>query len=156
MKAAGHRIVELDQSARREIASNTGRSTAPGLIRQLLEASDGHPGVTLVLITLERYAVNGRFYNLDLLGGHEHHDGSPRELWDELEMRIIEGNPDMLDDLASEAHDEVRIQMNRIIARSMGLWCELVYRAWVTGVCASLAQQWSPQLDLGHPEPKLR
>lgn len=60
--------------------------------------------------------MNGRFYNWDPLGGLDHHDGSPRELRDELEMLIVEANPEMLDELPTEAHEEVRRQMNGTIA----------------------------------------
>jgi hypothetical protein len=73
MQNAGHKIVELDATVRGLLVKRQRRSTAPGLIARLLEMVDGHPGVVLTLATLERYAVNGRFYNLDLLGGRARH-----------------------------------------------------------------------------------
>jgi hypothetical protein len=156
MKAAGHRIVELSDLVRAEIAERVDKSSAPGFINKLLEMTDRHPGINQILDTLERYAVNGRFYNLDLLGGVKHSDESPQQLWSELELLILEANPEMYDELASDGHARVRASMNDITAWVLGQWCELIYRAWVTGVCGELARQWSPQLDLGHPEPTVR
>lgn len=156
MKAAGHKIVELNATVRAIISTRRERSTAPGIIDELLERTDGHPGVIQMLRALERYAVDGRFYNLDLLGGREHHDLSPQELWGELEMDIVEANPEMLDLAAEGEQETIRADMNQILAWSLGLWCELLRRSWMTGVCGTLAQQWSAQLDLGHPEPRLR
>jgi hypothetical protein len=147
MKAAGHKIVELDTTVREAISTRREHSTAPGLIGELLERTDGHPGVVQILRTLERYAVNGRFYNLDLLGGREHPDVSPHELWGELEMDIVDANPEMLDLAADGEHETIRTDMNRILGLSLGLWCELIRRSWITGVCGALAAQWSPQLN---------
>jgi len=156
MKDAGHKIVELDATVRAELQQRRSRSTAPGLIAELLALSDGHPGVVTVLATLERYAVNGRFYNLDWLGGVAQGDASPQELWEELQMLVVEANPEMLEQLAGTQYDDARQDMNDLIAWSLGIWCELLVRSWRTGVCGALAMQWSPQLDLGHPPPQTR
>lgn len=150
MKHAGHRIVELDTTVRTLIGERAGRSTVPGLIRELLLMSDGHPGVVQVLGALERYAVDGRFYNLDLLGGRAQGNPSPHELWMELEHDVIEANPDMLEQFAGDERDRARSDMNRIIAWSIGLWCELIRRSWITGVIGDEARRLSSQLELGH------
>lgn len=50
-----------------------------------------------MLETLERYAVDGRFYNLDLLGGRVQGKLSPQELWEQLQMTLLEANPEILD-----------------------------------------------------------
>jgi hypothetical protein len=156
MKNAGHKIVELDATVRGIIAEQQSRSTAPGLIRDLLQMTDGHPGVVQVLATLERYAVSGRFYNLDLLGGLGQPGASPQELWNALEMDIVAANPEMLDQLAGPEYENARQNINGILAWCLGMWCELVLRAWTTGVFGAVAQQWSPQLNLGHPPPRIK
>jgi hypothetical protein len=155
MQNAGHKIVELDGAVRELIVKRRDRSTAPGLIAQLLEMTDGHPGVVQILATLERYAVDGRFYNLDLLGGLAQGNASPQELWSELELDIVEANPEMLDQLAGPQYALARQTMNRIIAWSLGTWSELIQRSWMTGVIGEAAKQWSPQLELGHPPPRV-
>jgi hypothetical protein len=156
MQGAGHKIVELDTTVRGLLVERQGRSSAPGLIAQLLDMTDRHPGVVQVLLTLERYAVNGRFFNLDLLGGRTQPNPAPEDLWAELERDIVEANPGMLDQVAARQHERFRQDMNGIIARSLGLWCELLARSWVTGVCGELAQECAPQLELGHPTPRVR
>ncbi len=156
MQDAGHRIVELDATVRGLLVERQGKSTAPGLVAPLLEMTDGHAGVVQILATLERYAVKGRFYNLDLLGGRAQGKASPEELWRELEMDIVEANPEMLDQAAAGQQQQLRDDMNRIIAWSLGIWCELLQRSWITGVCGDVAQQWSSQLELGHPPPRVR
>jgi hypothetical protein len=155
MQNAGHKIVDLDATVRSLLVERQGRGTAPSVIRRLLETTDRHRGIIQILATLERYAVDGRFYNLDLLGGRAQGKASPAELWDELEWDIVEANPEMLDDAAVGEHEQVRRDMNQIIAKSLGMWCELLLRSWRTGVCSALAQQWSGQLELGHPTPRV-
>lgn len=154
MKDAGHRITGLDERVRRAIAERMDRSTAPGLIAKLLEWTGADPGISQILATLERYATNGRFYNLDRLGGLEQSGESPQALWDELHMMVIEANPKLLEQLANEERDDAQRTINRVIALSLGAWCELIARSWITGVCGAEAQRWSAQLDLGHEVPK--
>jgi hypothetical protein len=156
MRNAGHKIVELDSTVRAMVIERRDAGTAPGLITELLEMTDGHPGIVHILRTLERYAIDGRFYNLDLLGGLEQPTASPQELWSELEMDIVEANPEMLDQLAGRQREQARHSMNRIIASSLGMWCELLLRSWMTGVFGETARQFSPQLELGHRSPRLR
>jgi hypothetical protein len=62
MKNVGHRIVALDATVRGLLVQRRARSTAPGLIAELLERTDGHLGIGQMLGTLERYADQGRFY----------------------------------------------------------------------------------------------
>lgn len=154
MKKAGHKITQLDATVRRHIVERQERSTVPGLIAKLLEIADSHPGIVQSLAAFERYADSGRFYNLDMLGGLAQTDESPSALWSELETHIVlDANPDLLDEAEAGNHDFVRATLNRVLARSLGIWCELIQRSWTSGVCGELAKQWSSQLDLGHPEP---
>jgi hypothetical protein len=156
MRDAGHKITELDASARKMIDERVDRSTVPGVIRELLELTAANPGVWQIMATLERYATNGRFYNLDLLGGREQEDKSPQELWEELHMMVLDANPELLEQLAGAENDEARRTINGILMSTLGQWCELIYRSWVTGVCGPIAQEHSAALDLGHPEPRLK
>ncbi len=153
MRNAGHKIVDLDTTVRGVLVQRQARSTAPGLIAQLLGMADGRPGVEQVLATLERYAVDGRFYNLDLLGGHTQGSESPQELWEELHMSILQANPETLEQLAGREHEQARQDVNDIIAAGLGVWCELRLRSWMTGVCGDDAGRLSSQLELGHPSP---
>jgi hypothetical protein len=69
---------------------------------------------------------------------------------------VFEANPELLEQSADGAHDEVRTAINQIISRALGSWCELIKRAWVTGVCGEEAERWGIQLELGHAAPGLR
>jgi hypothetical protein len=153
MQNAGHKIVDLNTTVRELLVARQDRSTAPGLVAELLEATGRHSGAVQVLATLERYAVDGRFYNLDMLGGRAQGKQSPHEQWEELQMTILEANPEMLEQLAGSERERARQDMNDVIAWSLGLWCELLVRSWMTGVCGDVAQRWSAQLELGHPPP---
>jgi hypothetical protein len=153
LKKAGHRITELDDGVRETIARRAQLSSAPGLIANLLAATAADAGVKQALTTLERYATNGRFHNLDRLGGEATSDESPHDLWEELQQMVLEANPEVLEQLAGAGHREARIGINEILATSIGGWCELIRRSWITGVCGDQAQQWSYQLDLGHEAP---
>jgi hypothetical protein len=155
MRNAGHKIVALDAAVRDLIIAEQSRSSAPGLIAELLALTDTHSGLSRVLATLERYAIDGRFCHLDLLGGQAQGNPSPHELWSELEIDIVNTSPAMLDQLVRGQDQMVRKKTNKILARSLGVWCELLLRSWVTGVVGKLAQDWSSQLELGHPAPRL-
>jgi hypothetical protein len=150
MKKKGHRIVVLDAMVHQQIVQRSGRSSAPGLIGELLERRSHQPAIDQILGTLERYATDGRFYNLDLLGRVNEARQSPQQLWRDLESSVIEANPELLNQLASSQFDPARSTMNGIIAVMLGHWCELIVRSWITGVCGDVARQWSSQLDLGH------
>ena len=113
MRHAGHKIVELDATVRQLLIERQGLSTAPGLIARLLTLSAGHPGIVQALAALERYAVNERFYNLDLLGRQEQGTMSPQELWDELEMSILDANPEMLEQLAGPEYRVASVGRSR-------------------------------------------
>jgi hypothetical protein len=156
MKHAGHRILELDEATRALISQHHRRSTVPGLIADLLERTASDPGLSQILATLERYATNGRFYNLDLLGGLEQKGDPPQELWEELQLLVVDANPELLEQLAAPDNQAARRTINRIIASSLGTWCELMHRSWITGVCGAEAQRWSSQLELGHASPHAR
>lgn len=150
MRLAGHRISELDASVRESIARRTDRSTAPGSVADLLEVANANPGISQILQTMERYAVNGRFYNLDRLGGRDQPEDSPRTLWEELHEMVIEANPELLEQLAGDERPVARRTINTIVAHALGQWCELLQQAWSSGAFGGEAQLWSSQLDLGH------
>jgi hypothetical protein len=153
MKEVGHRITELNLTVVTALTERAARSTAPGLIKRLLDWTTNDPGISLVLETMERYAVSGRFYNLDLLGGVEQPAASPQELWEELHWLVIEANPELLEQFAGTEAAEAQASVNTVIRASLGAWCELLLRSWMTGVCGPEAQRWSPQLEMGHAVP---
>jgi hypothetical protein len=148
MQTFGHKIRALDDQVRSLIEDRCTNSTVPGYVQQLLDQVACDPYIEQVLTTLERYAVRGRFYNLDYLGDKPQPGPSPAELWEELHQALLKLRPDLLATLASAEWEESRQAINRIIEESIRLWCELIARSWMTGVIGDQAQQWSFQLGL--------
>jgi hypothetical protein len=148
MQSFGHRITALDDQVRPLIRNRCAQSTAPGYIQQLLDQVGRDPYINQILATLERYAVHGRFYNLDYLGDKPQPEASPAELWEELHQTLLTLQPELLAKLASPEGEEGRREINKIIGESIRLWCELIARSWMTGVIGEQAKQWSFQLGV--------
>lgn len=148
MQGFGHQITALDAQVRPLIRNRCAQSTAPGYVQQLLDQVARDPYIEQILATLERYAVHGRFYNLDYLGDKPQPEASPAELWEELHQGLLELRPDLLAKLGSSEWEEGRQEINKIIGKSIRLWCDLIFRSWMTGVIGEQARQWSFQLGL--------
>lgn len=148
MRAAGHRITELDARVRSLIAAQLSHCTAPGYLQQLLDELAEDRYLQPVLMTLESYADRGRFYNLDYLGEQPQPESSPTQLWEELHQQLLKDRPDLLARLASSEWTEARRDINQIIEASLRRWCELIARSWMTGVVGHQAKSWWPQLGL--------
>jgi hypothetical protein len=148
MQGFGHKITALDNQVRPLIRNACAQSTAPGYVQQLLDQVACDPYIEQILATLERYAVHGRFHNLDYLGDKPQPEASPAELWEELHQGLLELRPDLLAKLGSSEWEEGRQEINKIIGKSIRLWCELIARSWMTGVIGEQARQWSFQLGL--------
>jgi hypothetical protein len=133
-------IVELDERVRVRIRERLGQSSAPGYMQKLLEWNGRDPGISQILTTFERYATEGRFESRPSRRPNATRRASG-ELWHELEMMVIDANPELLEELAGSAYASARTEMNRIVAYSLGAWCELSRRAWATGVCGSEARR---------------
>jgi hypothetical protein len=151
MKKIGHGISTLNNEVCERIMNRQGLSTAPGLIVKLHETSRPNPGVNLLLDTFDRYASGGRFHNLDVLSSLPPNEDSAHVLWEELSWLVIEANPEFLDELPGPNRGEVRSQMNEIVGKALGTWCELIRRAWLTGICGELAKVHGHSLDLENP-----
>ncbi len=144
----GHKITELDAEVQNQIRAGVTRSTASGYINQLLADVAKDPHIGQILLTFERYARHGRFYNLDYLGDNAHIEPSPAELWEQMHQALLRSRPDLVPKLASEQWEVARREVNQAIETSVRLWCSLISRSWMTGIFGQQAQLWSGQLDL--------
>jgi len=142
----GHRVAFLDTSCRDYMHAHVDRAPARPYMQQLLDGVAADSRLTLVMETLERYAVNGRFYNLDALAEVVQADPPPRELWEAVERSVWEKDPAILMTLATPEFEQSVKKINNAIAESIRAWWELYYRAWIQGVIGSLGKQWSAQL----------
>lgn len=143
----GHRICDLDTEVRRIIQGGLGSSTAPGHLQQELQGVSADTVATRTLATLERYADQGRFYNLDFLGGKTQDTKSPAQMWDELEQSLIQNDPELATSLIEDWH-KARKDLNKRVRSSFIRWCQLVISGWKTGVMGDLAKACSGQLTL--------
>ncbi|MET9634471.1 hypothetical protein ABZX92_44155 [Lentzea sp. NPDC006480] len=146
MMDIGHNIVRLHNHVRDLIAQDAlARSTAPGYIIEVLDKVDNDPHIGKVLDMLGTYAVKGRFYNLDHLADAPQLGDSPKQMWDALHDGLLELHPRLLMQLASvDQSQAARAELNKLIARSVVDWRELIKRAWRTGVFGDHAKGWAP------------
>ena len=134
----GHDIVSLNKSVMDLIEQHKARSTVPGHVDQLQMFVAGDTALAGLLGALSRYAIRGRFYNLDHLAGSEQLERSPREMLEtDVHQLFTAAHPALLTDL-----DTLRPKLNRLIAESFASWCHLIVRCWITGVFGDLAKQW--------------
>jgi hypothetical protein len=108
---------------------------------------DNDPFLGQVLETLGRYAIQGRFYNLDFLADDPQQRPSPKQLWNDMHHGLLKLRPHLLEQLASaEQSDAARTEINKVIVQSVTDWRELIARAWRTGVFGTQAKGWAPLL----------
>jgi hypothetical protein len=145
----GHDIVRLDREVQHLIKDHSHDSTVPGLIDQLIAEVSADPYLSPILETLGRYAIRGRFYNLDVLAEAPQPAESPAQLWEELHQKLLEQRPDLLSKIASADWESGRAEINALVVASVRQWAALIVRAWMTGVIGPQAKVWAPQFDLG-------
>jgi hypothetical protein len=153
MKTFGHKIMALEAQVRALIRKRRAQSTAPGYVQDLLDKVERDPYIQRILATLERYALRGRFYNLDYLGDKPQPEASPAELWEELHQGLLALRPESLAKLASSEWEEGRREINSIIRESIRLWCELIARSWMTASSVSRQSSGHSNSACTNPEP---
>jgi hypothetical protein len=144
----GHRVAELDAECRRLIRAGMGRAVHAPYVTSLFDELDADPYVVPWLEALQRYAVNGRFYNFDHLADAGQPAPSPRQLWDELYNSVARSDPQFSQLLGkSQADWDVLVRRTTgRLADSLWRWWEAYYRAWIQGVCGPMAKQHSGTL----------
>jgi hypothetical protein len=143
-----HRISSMDEECRRLVRERLHRATHPAFVAQLLDAVEANPITPAVLGVVTTYAVNGRFHNLDTLGGAAPSSPSPKELWDELERTLLVADPELLAQIANpRAGDEALTELCARIDAAIAEWQTLYWRAWQHGVLGAVGRTWSGRLD---------
>jgi hypothetical protein len=144
-----HRIVLLDQHAGTALRDGISLSIVPGHMKSAMERVSADPLIGPMLRALDRYATQGRFFNLDTLANSPQREPSPSELWEEVLSEVFRSDPDALGIFAQVATDpEGRRRMNDAIADSLELWWQVYQRAWTTGILGSRGKVWASTLDL--------
>lgn len=144
----GHRVADLDAECRKLLRTSASRATYPHYVTGRIDELDADPYVVPWLNALQRYGVNGRFYNLDHLADAAQREPSPRELWDDLYNSVAFADPeiDSLIGVSSDHYDALVRRTTGRLAGSLWLWWETYYRAWIQGACGPMAKQHSGAL----------
>lgn len=139
----GHRVADLDAECRSLLRAGVDRAVYPHYVTGLLDALDADRYVVPWLTALQRYATNGRFYNLDHLADAVQRQPSPRVLWEELYNSVALADPQHTQLIGrSQADWDALIQRTTSrLADSLWLWWETYYRAWVQGACGPEARR---------------
>jgi hypothetical protein len=144
-----HRIVLLDQHAGAALRDRMTLSTVPGHMKSAMERVSADPLIGPMLRALDRYATQGRFFNLDTLADSPQREPSPSELWEEVLSEVVQNDPDVLEIFARiTTHAEGRRRVNDAIADSLELWWQVYQRAWTTGILGLRGKRWASTLDL--------
>ena len=133
----GHDLVALNNAVVEIIESDKARSTVEPYLMRLCASTKDDKTLSALLTALSRYAVNGRFYNLDHLAGQAQPEPSPRQLLEAVHRSILSTDHSLLADL-----DHLVPRLNAVISVSMAGWCELIIRAWITGICGEDVRKW--------------
>jgi hypothetical protein len=148
----GHRIVLLDQTARRNLARPRSHATALGYMSGAFDILDNDALLGPMLVALDSYASRGRFFNLDTLAGSSQQQPSPAEQWELVLNDILATDPDTLAKIvAPETYEQGRQALNHPIADSLQRWWQTHQRGWATGTLGRRAQSWASSLDLFDP-----
>lgn len=135
MRDFGHDLNALNAAAIEHYEKNLGLSTAPGYIRELLHDCRADKKLSALLDMLSAWGLQARFHRLDELAGSPQSGDSPQVMWEEVESRVLEAEPELLARLGDpDGYDGARGRVNAVLVESFTGWWHLHTRAWMTGV----------------------
>jgi len=142
-----HDLVKMDALLRDAIRDNIGRATHRYWVDEALAAVEGDPVWSPLVIALNRYGQEGRFYYLDALADNPQREESPQVFWDAAERVALENEPE-LNDLFSRMiadyslSDEFYRKLNERMAESLQRYWDLVSMAGIQGVLGDRGKGW--------------
>lgn len=102
----GHDLNALNAAAVERYRHDVDRSTTPGYIRQLLNECSADATLTALLDMLSAWGLQARFHRLDELAGSPQPGDGPQVMWEELESRVLEGEPELFAQLGLPDGDD--------------------------------------------------
>lgn len=138
----GHRIGKLDHVARSVIRDHLPEAAAPPYVQEALDACDADQLASKLVEAMARYAIDGRFHNLDHLAGESPGASTPLNLWMEIQ-RVVLSAPAAMAELTAEVEGPFRWPRTVVDAvdRSVQGWLEMYRRAWVHGLFGPAGRQ---------------
>jgi len=148
MQEQGHGVKFLNELIGPYLGAAVGPPAQPW-VQGLRDGVDSDPYWALILSALDTYGRSGRFYYLDKLAEQPQPWQSPRDTWDELEQAISNDRPELLADLAgsNEGNLRARAEINAVIAASVTVWWEMIFRFWVQGAVGQFGKQHSSAIN---------
>jgi hypothetical protein len=143
-----HEIVRLDERTREIIREGVSSGDVVPHVGRLLDAVDQDANIDQILRTLQRYAMSGRYYNLDDLGDTPQPEDSPAQMWEELHQELFVAHPSLSHEDSPEGWEAERRALNEAIAGSLRRWYEMIEQAWRCGAFGTDAARWAGQLRL--------
>ncbi|WP_457098831.1 hypothetical protein [Microbacterium sp. P5_E9] len=134
-----HNLLLMDGLLRDGIREHVCRATHRSYVDHALQAVDEDPVWMPLLIALNHYGEQGRFYYVDALADRPQKEDSPEGFWADIEEAARESDPE-LDALLhrywadSTLIDEYHQRLHARIADSLQRWWDLVSMASVQGV----------------------
>ena len=148
MRGWGHDLRRLNAAAVELYEKQLARSTAPGYIKQLLESCATDSALGSLLDMLSSWGCQARFHRLDELAGSPQAGDSPQVMWEELESRVLNVEPNLVAQLGEvDGYDDARRRVNSVLVESFRTWWTLHTRAWMTGVIGADAKRLATILD---------
>ncbi|MEI3866338.1 hypothetical protein V6S02_04475 [Microbacterium sp. CCNWLW134] len=148
-----HNLIRMEELLREAIRANVGRATHPYYVNEALAAVDHDPVWPSLVIALNRYGQEGRFYFLDALADNPQREPSPQAFWDAAERVALENDPE-LNELFNRMISDYSLserfyrRLNERAADSLQRFWDLVAMAGVQGVLGDRGKGWGHDFKL--------
>lgn len=142
-----HDLIKMERLLREAIRERADRAAHRYYVNQALTEVENDPVWPPLIVALNRYGKEGRFYYLDALAENPQREESPESYWDEAERAALQAEPDLkslFSRMQSDCSlsDEFDQRLNARVADSLEKWWNLVAMAAVQGVLGERGKAW--------------
>jgi len=134
----GHDSARMDLQLRDALRERIASGEFSPFVAALLCTVDNDPIWAAVVNALEIYATEGRFYNLDVIGGRTQKRGNPDEAWNAAEQAALAADPS-LRQMMTALDDGFEQALSKAIADSIHRWLAMITLLGMNGV---LGDEW--------------
>ena len=148
-----HDLVKMETLLHEGIRNNLVRATHRKWVDQAISAVDNDPVWSSLVVALNRYGQEGRFYYLDALAENPQREESPQVFWDAAERVALENEPE-LNDLFHRMINDYSLsdtfyrKLNERMADSLQRFWDLLAMAAVQGVIGDRGKAWGHEFKL--------
>lgn len=134
MRAYRHNLVAMHEATMEAIRERT--TSSSDFVREQVAAIDADPVLPLLIATFDRYAREGRFYNLDRLAERRQQEEKPYAYWSRVEHAVMTEEPiasmfaaAMADNGNQALWDELHASVQARVADCLARWWDMI--CWV-------------------------